>query len=52
VICFESRDENKRAVTPDEIDSREAFKAVESIRVKSYYKNNSIEVQTLILASG
>lgn len=52
MICFEPRDENKRAITLDEVVSREAFKAVECICVESYDKNNSIEVQTLILASG
>ncbi len=41
-----------KAVTPHEIVSREAFKAVECICVESYDKNKSIEVQMLILASG
>ncbi len=41
-----------KAVTPHEIVSREAFKAVECSCVESYYKNKSIEVQMLILASG
>lgn len=41
-----------KALTPHEIVSREAFKAVECICVESYGKNNSIEVQMLILAFG